>query len=188
MYNNTIWNFSYYKIETLHANMESKIWDSQSRSSSPQNSIRPPRKKNIPLHTVVCSFSPHFSMFYTPPNFTVYAERKLPAKCFKICHILDKVCIQKRTHLLGIEAFRWNVLSSTNNKIRMSGWTTTTPPWWSSYWTLTSEWNYAKQAIFGEKNDASNVPPVTPLLFTFLDFMKRTRDIVQKKSNRYWSI
>ena len=45
---------------------------------------------------------------------------------------------------------------------------------------MTSEWNYAKQAIFGEKNDASNVPPVTPLLFTFLDFMKRTRDIVQK--------
>ena len=58
--------------------------------------------------------------------------------------------------------------------------TVTPPPWWSSYWTLTSEWNYAKQAIFGEKNDASTVPPVTPLLFTFLDFMKRTRDIVQK--------
>ena len=24
-------------------------------------------------------------------------------------------------------------------------------PWWWSYWTLTSEWNYAKQPIFGEK-------------------------------------
>ena len=67
MYNNTIWNFSYYKIETLHANMESKIWDSQSRSSSPQNSIRPPRKKNIPLHTVVVRSLPTFQCFTLPP-------------------------------------------------------------------------------------------------------------------------
>ena len=102
------------------------------------------------------------------------------AKCFRICHILDIVCIQKRTHLLENWSISVELSLSTNNKIRMSGWTTTTPPWWSSYWTLTSEWNYAKQAIFGEKNDASTVPPVTPLLFTFLDFMKRTRDIVQK--------
>ena len=60
--NNTIWNFSYYKIETLHANMESKIWDSQSRSSSsPQNSIRPPRKKNIPLFVL----SPLFNVLHS---------------------------------------------------------------------------------------------------------------------------
>ena len=49
-----------------------------------------PLEKKYPSTHSSSSFSPHFSMFYTPPNFTVYAERKLPAKCFKFCHILLK--------------------------------------------------------------------------------------------------
>ena len=36
--------------------------------SSPQNSIRPPRKKNIPLHTVVVRSLPTFQCFTLLPS------------------------------------------------------------------------------------------------------------------------
>ena len=45
-------------------------------------------------------------MFYTPPNFTVYAERKHPVKCFKICHILYIiVCSLKRIFIRELKYF-----------------------------------------------------------------------------------